>query len=225
VTSATAIAQLLSGRLDIEPDAADPDDGDYTDSSDDEIDDANRATLRHRGRLRTAIGRAVHATLDAVDLTDPPDDAALRRVVEWQCEIEAIGEQADEVAALVRSALASPVVAEAAGSPHHKELFVAAPVGTRVVEGYVDLLIERPDGLVVVDYKTDASTSARHLDEAMARYEHQGAAYAAVLEQVTGRPVVECRFVFCSARGAVERSVADLPAAVERVRSALAERP
>ena len=42
-----------------------------------------------------------------------------------------------------------------AGLEHWRELFVAAMVGDRVLEGYIDLLVRTPEGLVIVDYKTD----------------------------------------------------------------------
>ena len=41
---------------------------------------------------------------------------------------------------------------------------MSAPVGDRVIEGYVDLLVEGPDGLVVIDYKTDSANSPAEID-------------------------------------------------------------
>ena len=105
---------------------------------------------------------------------------------------------------------------------HYKELYVAAPLGDRVVEGYVDLLIETPDGLVVVDYKTDSAKSEADIDAKLAAYELQGAAYAVALETATGSTVVDCRFVFCQPTRAIERSIEDLPGAMARVRRTVA---
>ncbi|MCC6435104.1 MAG: UvrD-helicase domain-containing protein, partial [Acidimicrobiales bacterium] len=174
--------------------------------------------MRHRGRAGSAVGRAVHATLQALDLRRP---GQVRAQVVQQCAIEAIDELADTVEALVRSALGSDAVQLLAAHPHHKELYVAAPVGPRVIEGYVDLLVEGPDGLVVVDYKTDGVRSEAEVDAKLQHYELQAAAYAVALEEVTGMAVRECRFVFCRSGGAVERTVADLPAAKQRVRAVL----
>jgi ATP-dependent helicase/nuclease subunit A len=193
---------------------------DLPDEDDDGADLADDATvpLRRQGRAGSAIGRATHATLQLLDLTDPTDiDAQVRR----QCDLEAIPDKVPTVAALVRSALASSAVQLAAALPHHKELYVAAPIGTRVVEGYIDLLVETPDGLVVVDYKTDSAQSEADIDAKLAAYELQGASYAAVLEAVTGQAVVDVRFVFCKASGAIERSVRDVRGAIDRVRAAL----
>ncbi|MEZ5262743.1 MAG: PD-(D/E)XK nuclease family protein [Acidimicrobiales bacterium] len=150
--------------------------------------------FRRRGRAGTAIGRAVHATLQLVDLRNPQH---VRAHVEQQCTIEAIEELADTVEAFVRAALDAPAVRLAATLAHHKELYVAAPLGGRVIEGYVDLLVETADGLVIVDYKTDGVRSEADVDAKLDHYELQAAAYAAALEAATGLVVHECRFVFC----------------------------
>ena len=60
-----------------------------------------------KGRYGTAIGRAVHAVLQVVDLTT---GAGLEAAVSTQCLAEGVLEYADVVTALVRSALASDVV-------------------------------------------------------------------------------------------------------------------
>ena len=90
-------------------------------------------------------------------------------------------------------------------------------MGGRLVEGYVDLLYRRPEGLVVVDYKTDAWADTADLDAKLDRYRLQGATYAAALQRVTGEEVVVCRFLFLSEDGAEVRDLADLPAAIAEV--------
>jgi ATP-dependent helicase/nuclease subunit A len=210
VMSATAVArQALDAR-----------DDDSVDEDDDgaERPEGGAVPPRRRGRAGTAIGRAVHAALQVLDLVDPQD---LELQVRRQCDLESIPEHEATVAALVRSALQAPAVRAAAEHRHHKELFVSVPLGERVIEGYVDLLVETPDGLVVVDYKTDTVAGPAAIEEKLATYELQGAAYAAALEEVTGISVVDCRFVFCSTRGPIERSVDDLPGAMKRVRQIL----
>jgi len=91
-----------------------------------------------------------------------------------------------------------------------------------MIEGYIDLLVETPEGLVVIDWKTDSASSPKEIDAKLAGYELQGAAYAVALEESTGLNVVDCRFVFCKASGAIERAVTDLTGAKQRVRSAVA---
>ena len=96
---------------------------------------------------------------------------------------------------------------------------MAAPVGERLLEGYVDLLQQRDDGLVVIDYKTDAWEDDADLDAKVERYRLQTAAYATALEAATALPVVDAILLFLGDDGAVERHVPDLPAAMEQVRT------
>ena len=62
------------------------------------------------------------------------------------------------------------------------------PAEGLTLEGYVDL-VYRPsgsDGLVVVDYKTDAIRDDSMLADRLAHYRVQGAAYAIAVETATG---------------------------------------
>ncbi|HZQ79166.1 MAG TPA: PD-(D/E)XK nuclease family protein [Acidimicrobiia bacterium] len=74
---------------------------------------------------------------------------------------------------MARSALASAAVQLAVKSVSHREIYVGAPVGDRVIEGYIDLLVETPDGLVIVDYKTDTAATEADVDAKLAAYELQ----------------------------------------------------
>jgi len=195
-----------------------------TDDDGDSIVETEQATIvRKKGRAGSAIGSAVHATLEFIDFDDPHDlDALVLR----QCELHGIAD-ADMVAtvtSLVRSALASEAVDLARRHTSYRELYVGAPLGDVMIEGYIDLLVETPDGLVIVDYKTDSATSPKEIDAKLAAYELQGATYAVALEESTGIDVVDCRFVFCKASGAIERPVADLAEAKQRVRAAVSAR-
>jgi ATP-dependent helicase/nuclease subunit A len=125
------------------------------------------------------------------------------------------------VAALVAHALGSPSVREAAAAPHWREVYASTPVGDRLLEGYVDLLYRGPDGLVVVDYKTAATTDPAELDRRLAGYRPQGAAYALAVARATGETVARVTFVFLTPAGAVERPLADLDAAVAEVAAAV----
>ena len=172
-----------------------------------------------RGRAGTALGRAVHAVLQSIDLATGADVEGAARA---QAAAEGIAGRADEAARMVRAAISAPAVREAvAGQRYWRELYVAAPVDGVLLEGFVDLLYEGPDGLVIVDYKTDAVPSERELATAMARYRLQGAAYALAVQETLGRPVARCVFVFAQARGAQERAIDDLPAAAAEVREQL----
>jgi ATP-dependent exoDNAse (exonuclease V) beta subunit len=173
----------------------------------------------NKGRYGTALGRAVHAVLQTVDLATGAglDDAAAA-----QAAAEGIVGREDAVAARARLALTTRVVQEAVAHGFHREMYVATPVDGTTLEGYVDLVYRRPDGLVVVDYKTDAWSDDAELAAKVARYRLQGAAYAVALEQATGAPVAECVFVFLGGRVAEEVTVSDLPGAMRDARAALA---
>jgi ATP-dependent exoDNAse (exonuclease V) beta subunit len=165
-----------------------------------------------RGRAGTALGRAVHSVLQSIELET---GAGLDATARAQALAEGIPQREAEVRALARSVLQSPTVRSAvAGGRYWREVPVAAVVDGVTLEGFVDLLVETLEGLVVVDYKTDQAPSDAELDAAMARYRIQGAAYALALEHALGAPVARCVFVFARRRGAVDREVSDLAAAV-----------
>ncbi len=176
-----------------------------------------------RGRAGTAIGRAVHAVLQNLDFADPADLSELARI---QAHVESVPWATEEVAGLVAAAMKAPIVQTAIESGRYwKELFVAVPSGDVTVEGYVDLLVETAEGLVVVDYKTDAVSSDAEIDAKLAAYRLQGATYALAVERATGRSVVDCVFVFCGAGTAVERRVTDLDDAKASVRDVVGSAP
>jgi len=167
-----------------------------------------------KGRYGTAVGRAVHGVLQTVDLaTGDGLDAA----VAAQCQAEAVPERAGDVEQLVRHALGSPVVVDAAAHPHWREVYACTPIGDRLLEGYVDLLYRSDRGLVVVDHKTSASSEDAELDRRVEGYRLQGAAYAVALEGSTGEPVDRVVFLFLTPRGPRERVLGDLEQAKAEV--------
>jgi len=167
-----------------------------------------------RGEGGSARGRAVHSVLQSVILPGLADleDLALLHATE-----EGLAERAAEVARIARTALASSVVQRALAAPRHwRELAVMAPIGDRLVEGYIDLAFEADDGrLVVVDYKTDVVVAPE-------RYRLQIGAYAAALARATGREVGEGWLVFAGLDGVEEHAVGDLSAAVAEVEALVA---
>jgi ATP-dependent helicase/nuclease subunit A len=175
-----------------------------------------------KGRYGTAVGRAVHGVLQTIDLGAPSDDEVAAAVAS-QCEAEAVPDRVETVEALVRQALGSPSVREAARRPHWREIYACAPIGDggRLLEGYIDLLYRADDGLVVVDYKTAATSDPERLAERVHGYRAQGAAYALTMAETTGEPVVSVVFVFLTPGGAVEIELDDLEGAVAVARAAL----
>jgi ATP-dependent helicase/nuclease subunit A len=174
-----------------------------------------------RGRAGTALGRAVHAVLQTIDLATGD---GLAGVASAQAAAEGIPDRADEIEGSVRAALGSSSVRAAVESGRFwREVYVAVPIEGVMIEGFIDLLYETPEGLVVVDYKTDRLPSEAELDAALERYRLQGAAYALALREALGRPVAGCRFVFVLPSGAIERDVMELEGAVVEVRAALSK--
>ena len=182
----------------------------------DEPEPSEEAPPARRGRAGTAIGRAVHATLQSIDLaTGAGIDAAVRA----QALAEAIPEHEAEIRELASAALRSSIVRTAvAGERFWREVPVGAQIGDVVLEGFIDLLVDSPDGLVVVDYKTD-HLELHELDDRMEHYRIQGAAYALALETTLSVPVARCVFVFARTPEPVEREVTDLAAAVDEARA------
>ena len=229
VVSATGIAKLAAswaldsgegagpgepGRRSVEPDDAGtigPGDGGAPGGS-------SARELWRRGRAGTALGRAVHAVLQTVDLRT---GAGLEAMAKAHAGAEGVPSRWQEVAALARTAFDSAIVRRAVEGRFWRELYVGAPIGSGVLEGFVDLVFEGPGGLEVVDYKTDGVRSDEELDRLAARYRLQGAAYAAAVHTATGRPVRCCTFLFLRGGEAVSRPVEDLERAVAEVETAM----
>lgn len=173
-----------------------------------------------KGRYGTAVGRAVHGTLQTIDLAHP---AGLTGAVAAQCEAEAITERAAEVEALVRAALTSPVIAAATAGPHWREVYACTPTpGGRLLEGYIDLLYRTPAGMVIVDYKTAATDDPDELARRVEGYRLQGASYALVVGETTGEPIARVCFAFLTPNGAVEVDLTDIEAAIGEVNALVA---
>jgi ATP-dependent helicase/nuclease subunit A len=117
-------------------------------------------------------------------------------------------------------------VQRAIEASHHRELFVAAPVGDRTVEGYIDLFVETDDGGIIVDYKTDQWPDDGQRAERVARYRRQLAAYGVVLERILGRPVERALLVRCRPDGPAEEIEIDhWAAALDEARELAAGEP
>jgi ATP-dependent helicase/nuclease subunit A len=173
-----------------------------------------------KGRYGTAIGRAVHGVLQVVDLADGTglDDAARA-----QAMAEGVANRTEVVARLAQSGIDSAVARAAATADHWRELWVAAPIGDHLIEGYVDLLYRSPEGLVVVDWKTDHVAGDDDVAAKLERYRLQGASYAAAVEVATGETVARVVFAFLREDGATEAELPDLRSAIDTVSDRAAE--
>lgn len=70
-----------------------------------------------------------------------------------------------------------------------KELYPEEEDGELIlIQGIIDAYFEEPDGLVVLDYKTDKVNNGKELAE---KYQEQLRYYAKALEQISGKKVKE----------------------------------
>jgi ATP-dependent exoDNAse (exonuclease V) beta subunit len=157
-----------------------------------------------KGRYGTAIGRAVHGVLQTVDLATGD---GLVEACAAQAAAEGVLGRENVIEALCRSALSSAVVQRAASCKHWREVYVGVPYDDGVLEGFIDLLYEDDDGLVIVDYKTDSWRNSGDLDAKVKRYRIQLQAYATAVRDAVGRDVARALLLFLSRSEAVMRTV------------------
>ena len=162
-----------------------------------------------KGRAGTSVGRAVHAVLQTMDLSFGADIADRARA---QAVAEGVPDREEDVGRFCRTALESSVVKRAVSSGRFwREVPVAVAFGGGSLHGFIDLLFEEDDGLVVVDYKTDSVTTGE-TPEAVARYRLQGGAYAHAIQQLTGKAVKEVVFLYL--QPGIEERLPDLDRAM-----------
>ena len=146
-----------------------------------------------RGRGGTSVGRAVHAVLQTIDLATGDKIPEVSRA---QAAAEGIPHRQAEIVGLASSAVSSDVVKRAVATGRlWREVPVGIPIADGVLDGFIDLLFEEKDGLVVVDYKTD-DLDVQGAEDAVQRYRLQGGAYALAIQRATGKPVKEIVFLF-----------------------------
>jgi ATP-dependent exoDNAse (exonuclease V) beta subunit len=148
-----------------------------------------------KGRYGSAIGRAVHAVLQSVDLVT---GAGLAEAAAAQAAAEGVLGRERVIERFCRSALASDVVQEAAQLPHWREVYVGIPYEDGVLEGYIDLLYRSGPGLVVVDYKTDSWRDEADLQAKVDRYRVQLEAYGQAVTEAAAESVVGLTLLFLS---------------------------
>ena len=151
-----------------------------------------------------AIGSAVHAVLQSVDLST---GLGLTEACAVQAAAEGVGGRTSLIEKLCRSALESDVIKQAAGRQHWREVYVGVPDDDRVLEGFIDLLYEDGDGVAIVDYKTDSWESDTDLDSKVERYRVQMQAYARAIRASVGRPVTAAVLLFLNRGSAAARMV------------------
>jgi ATP-dependent exoDNAse (exonuclease V) beta subunit len=163
-----------------------------------------------RGRGSTRLGRAVHAAIQSLALD--ADAASIAAHARAQSVAEAIPDRQADVERLVTSALASEAAGRARETRALREVPFAVQRDGAVVEGFIDMLIDGPDGLEIVDWKTDR-ISAGQVPERLREYELQAGLYVAGIEAATSRQVTRITYVFVHA--GIEASPGDARALAE----------
>jgi ATP-dependent exoDNAse (exonuclease V) beta subunit len=135
-----------------------------------------------------ALGEAVHGFLAA---DDPAREAAAREAMAERL-LRRWGVGALTAAQVVTAAdrLWAWLRRRWPGCTWRSEVPVLTVVGARRLSGRVDLLVEYPGGLAVIDHKTFPGR-AEHWPDRAAAHLPQLEAYAAALEAATGRRVTE----------------------------------
>jgi ATP-dependent helicase/nuclease subunit A len=169
----------------------------------------------------TAVGTAHHVFLEHLDLAHADTAAGLVAEVERLRAAQLL--QPDEAAALDlasildfwigplgtdirrnRDRVRRELAFTAAFAPGELAAFAAAFAGVAgdefvVVQGSVDLAVLRPEGIWVVDFKTD-QVAVADLPERAREHARQLRLYAAALHRVYGRPVTRCLLHFLARR-------------------------
>lgn len=151
-------------------------------------------------------GSAYHKLLELLDFTEKYDEERLAQAVG---KYRAAGKLTEEMADCIRTddilyflgCKSGRRMAEAAahGRLYREQPFVLGVPSAEIypedqsgetvlVQGIIDVYFEEPDGLVVLDYKTD---QVRTADELKEKYHAQLDYYAQALEQLTEKPVKE----------------------------------
>ena len=170
--------------------------------------DSNEAAADapHQGALR---GTAMHRMMECLDygaLAEAFSQAEVERQLD---ALQKKGRIAEDAAALVntkkiwnflQSSLAKRIMqAHKEGRMYREQPFVMGLPAREtdpairseqlvLVQGIIDLYFEEPDGLVLLDYKTDSVKEAKQL---LDRYQTQMDLYARALSAATGKPVKE----------------------------------
>ena len=159
-----------------------------------------------RGRGGTNVGRAVHAVLQTIDLATGD---GIEETARAQAYAEGIPGRIDDIIRFSRAAVQSDIVKRAVESGRYwREVPVGVPIAGGSLQGFIDLLFEGPDGLVIVDYKTD-SVTAEGTAATAAKYRPQAAGYALAIQRtMPERSVAEVVFLFLEPHS--EESMTDI---------------
>ncbi|MHC5018830.1 MAG: UvrD-helicase domain-containing protein [Planctomycetota bacterium] len=150
------------------------------------------AARRRDGRHGATFGTVVHHALDLLLRGSPQSPDAL---VQACADVAGLDAHRDEALADVRAGLAEldrRGWREGEATLHPEFPLSTTEPGGRLALGYLDLLVDAPDAVWIIDFKTDpAPPAGAAIADSHPLYVAQLTRYAAMLEQATapGRPV------------------------------------
>ena len=141
------------------------------------------------------VGAATHLVISALDLTKPVTKKAIEETKEKLLADGAIAEvvagqvDTDSIAGFFESELGNIALDGDSRVFQEWPFSFAAPAGrlkdeTVIVQGVIDMLVDRPGGLLVIDFKTD-SVSGAEVTERAERYRGQVELYATAAGAIT----------------------------------------
>ncbi len=162
-------------------------------------------------------GTATHLVLQHMDFSRGCSQEGIRQEIErlraakYLSEREADAVDAGAIEQLFRSPLGKRMLAAADPLREFRfsllldaeALYPGAAGEELLLQGVVDCCLKEPDGLVIIDYKTDSVRGAEEISARAAHYRGQLTAYAAALRRILDLPVKECILFFLSAGEAV----------------------
>ncbi|MEX2236968.1 MAG: UvrD-helicase domain-containing protein [Dehalococcoidia bacterium] len=147
------------------------------------------------------LGSALHRAIERLDLRALP--AELTTVAGLVAREYQVGDSQQLVERMLHNFSSSQLLKRVlAADDHWKEVPFAMARDGRLLEGFVDLVIREPDGLVLVDFKSDNVPGAG-VGERAGGYRLQACLYALACEELTGQKVKEFVFYFARPDAAV----------------------
>lgn len=145
-------------------------------------------------------GSAFHMVMERIDLHNPLEEDLFYHAQEAAGFWGLNKQEHEMLLAMIKGACRSQLIQRANHSTGiYREVPFALKFNGKIHEGFIDLVFEEPEGLVIVDYKTD-DVSGKELENRFQRYRLQGLFYAHALNRVTAREIKEVTFFFVRPR-------------------------
>lgn len=167
------------------------------------------------------IGTAVHLVLARLDLSARPDRCAVERTIQTLCREEVLSPDLagridiPAILGFFDTPLGALTLRHGTAALREwpftlalsaKEAAIGQSDEKIILQGIVDLIVPAPEGLVIIDFKTDR-IQPEQLDERLARYSPQIRYYAAAAQKILARPVVAAYFYFLSLSKSVQANL------------------